>query len=92
VSLFCVIGTDEDPSLLIESFAIINIRVVSYIYYRHENLQRTYYYYKPTKNLLFCVIGTDEDPSLLIESFAIINIRVVSYIYYRHENLQRTYY
>jgi hypothetical protein len=42
-----IIGTDEDPGLRIESFAVINLRGVSankkyYMFYRHANPQRTY--------------------------------------------------
>jgi hypothetical protein len=41
-----IIGTDKDPGLRIESFAIINLRGVStnkkyFLFYHHEILQRT---------------------------------------------------
>jgi hypothetical protein len=43
-----IISTDKDPGLRIESFAITNLRGVStnknyYMFYRHANIQRTYY-------------------------------------------------
>jgi hypothetical protein len=45
--IFHIISTDEDPGLRIESFAVINLRGVStnktIIFYRHANIQRTYY-------------------------------------------------
>jgi hypothetical protein len=49
VLIIChIISTDEDPGLRIESFAVINLRGVStnktIIFYRHANIQRTYFF------------------------------------------------
>ena len=90
-----IISTDEDPSLRIESSAMINLRGVStklnkYIVFTMQT------YKKLTIIIIIIIISiiisTDEDPSLRVERSAIINLRGVStklnkYVIYLHSRL-----
>ena len=89
-----IISTDEDPSLRIESSAMLNLRGVStklnkYIVFTMQT------YKKLTIIIIIIIsiiISTDEDPSLRVERSAIINLRGVStklnkYVIYLHSRL-----